>query len=163
MLITSEIQASHPHNWEDAPAGLQKARLETHVEKQLILEFLDTHWEELLTPLTSAYADDFIPDYMHEFAGLLWHRIVDCRRMYPDSDGKKGDSAGGHLSVSGEDYDSENKGLLGKAETFRRNQEQYGSDSPDSIINENGLFFVQKQTENASLDPAFKKLVDSVL
>ncbi|MEL3906724.1 MAG: hypothetical protein P1P65_06825 [Treponema sp.] len=132
------------------------------MEKKLILEFLDTHWDDFLLLLTGTHSDNFIPDNVREFTELLLRRLAGYRGMYSDT-AEPIPSDAAHLSAGAGVHDSDTKGLLGKAETFRRNQEHYGSDSPDSIINEDGLFFVQKQTENASLDPAFKKLVDSVL
>ena len=53
------------------------------------------------------------------------------------------------------------KGLLGKAQQFRKNIDD--EEEHASIIVKNGLFMVQPQQHDKTLDSSFQNLVDSVL
>ena len=118
------------------------------MKKEIIINFLNKHWDEfttLLSGITNAMPSrtlmEEIPDDLCEFTNLL-SKILAVRQMYTTD---------------------KQKGLLEKAQQFRKNDYSYNREEHESIIVKNGLFIVQPQQYNETLDSSFKTLVDSVL
>ena len=132
------------------------------MEKKVIIDFLNTHWDEFISLLSDMSSDITgrnchvrIPYQVYEFAGLL-SKIAG---IYQDlhSGTEKRDTETFDV------YHTNGGGLLKKAKYFRTHGLFKDMQQPRSIIVENGLFMVQPQQNRDKLNTAFKKLVDSVL
>ena len=118
------------------------------MKKKIIIDFLNDHWDEFAalisgttdTPI-GCICTEPIPDDIYEFARLL-SKMIDVHQM--------------------QDADKQ-KGLLEKAQQFRKTDFADNSEEHSAIIMKNGLFVVQPQQHSEILDTSFKNLVDSVL
>lgn len=127
------------------------------MEKRIIIDFLNDHWEEFAALLSEAadtaaariFAEHF-PDDFYEFAVLLSKILSTYRTQCPDT----------RLPPASH---TDTKGLLERAQQFRKNDSPNADGSHSSIIVKNGLFVIQPQEYTEALDTSFKKLVDSVL
>lgn len=116
------------------------------MKKKIIIDFLDKHWDEFTVllsesaeqPVSGMLAEHF-PDDLYEFADLLLKMISAYR------------------------YRTDTKGLLKKAQQFRKKASLNADEGHSPIIVKNGLFIVQPQQHSETLDTSFKNLVDSVL
>ena len=118
------------------------------MKKEIIINFLNKHWDEfttLLSGITNAMPSrtlmEEIPDDLCEFTNLL-SKILAVRQMYTTD---------------------KQKGLLEKAQQFRNTDPLPVDESHSSIVVQDGLFIVQPRQYSENLDTSFKKLVDSVL
>ena len=116
------------------------------MEKKVIIDFLDEHWEEFITLLTDMEANrpkntlskGIFPQQVSEFADMLSKILADHQKL------------------------NSGKGLLKKAQTLRKKLCE--NELPSfPIAVKNGLFVVQPQKHHEALNTAFKNLVDSVL
>ncbi|UTC51191.1 hypothetical protein [Treponema sp. OMZ 855] len=118
------------------------------MEKEIIIHFLNEHWDEFADLLSeTANADagrtlmEKFPDDFFEFANLLSKMMTVQQRQAIDKQ----------------------TGLLEKAQQFRKNDSLNDEEEHTAIIVKNGLFMVQPQRYNEALNSSFKTLVDSVL
>ena len=118
------------------------------MEKEIIIHFLNEHWDELAA-LLSDTADaaaartlmEKFPNDLCEFAILL-SKMVAVQQMHAVD---------------------KQQGLLEKAQQLRKNDSLHDEEEHASIIIKNGLCTVQPQQYNEALNSSFKTLVDSVL
>jgi len=118
------------------------------MEKEIIIHFLNEHWDEFVDLLSeTANADagrtlmEKFPDDFFEFTNLLSKMMAAQPMQALDKQ----------------------QGLLEKAQQFRKNDSLYDGEEHASIIVKNGLFTVRPQQYNEALNSSFKTLVDSVL
>ena len=135
-----------PSFYADIKREKQSAR--EKMEKEIIINFLNEYWDEFAAIVSdspiSAVDHTFMgcfPDDLYEFASLL-SKILAMRQMHTTD---------------------KQKGLLKRAQQFRKSNSLYNEGEYASIIVKNGLFTVQSQQYNETLDSSFKTLVDSVL
>ena len=145
------------------------------MEKKIIIDFLNEHWDEFEGLLSetagstvSSTLTERFPDDLCKFVNLLSKLISSYQIQAPD---EKSQSPvyGGHTFYSSlnntiifDSYHTE-KGLLEKAQQFRKNDSLHMEEEDSSIIVKNGLFMVRPQRHNEALNTSFKTLVDSVL
>lgn len=146
------------------------------MEKKAIIDFLNEHWDEFITLLsktTGSTADhrqvEQFPDDISEFIGML-SKLVSAYRMPPTykqaHEPVQERCTFDRLPLDADmtaSYHPDMKGLLGKAQQFRKGDPVSSIDDHSAIIVKNGLFTVQPQQHHNTLDTAFKNLVDSVL
>lgn len=146
------------------------------MEKKIIIDFVNGHWDEF-TALLSGTADttagrtliERFPHDFCEFAVLLSKLISAYRTQTIDKELQlpvQEDSVLSSSLNSAAILDSchtNKKGLLEKAQQFRKNNSLHKGKEHSSIIVKNGLFTVRLQQHNATLNNSFKTLVDSVL
>lgn len=118
------------------------------MDKKIIINFLNEHWDDfaaLLSRSADAAASrtlmEKFPNDLCEFASLL-SKMMTIQQMQAVN---------------------KQKGLLEKAQQFRKNDSLNDSEKHASIIVKNGLFTVRPQQYNEALNSSFKTLVDSVL
>lgn len=117
------------------------------MEKKIIIDFLNKHWDEFTALLSGSTAvttlricTGSIPDDIYEFASLL-SKMITIRQMHATD---------------------KQKGLLEKAQQFLKT-DSVNTHESNAIIMQNGLFVVQPPQHSEILDMSFKNLVDSVL
>ena len=118
------------------------------MDKKIIINFLNEHWDDFVALLSGA-ADatagrtlmEKFPNDLCEFANLLSKMMTVQQRQAIDKQ----------------------TGLLEKAQQFRKNDSLNDEEEHAAIIVKNGLFMVQPQRYNEALNSSFKTLVDSVL
>ena len=118
------------------------------MDKKVIINFLNEHWDEFAALLSEA-ADtaasrtlmEQFPNDLCEFASLL-SKMITVQQMHAVN---------------------KRQGLLEKARQFRKNAFLNNREAHTSIIVKNGLFTVRPQQYNEALNSPFKTLVDSVL
>lgn len=145
------------------------------MEKEVIIRFLDDHWDAFIELLSKTVEQESgllqseqFPNQVYEFTGMLAQVLAAYQ---------KDETSRGTLERQAETipaqwvteaqalaaYDADTKGLLEKAQIFRRCEVSHDDMTPHSIVIKNGLFIVQPQQNKRKLNSAFKKLVDSVL
>lgn len=118
------------------------------MEKKIIIDFLNEHWDEFAALLSEtedvtagAMLTEQFPADIYEFAKLL-SKITAMHQMQ---------------------VVDKQKGLLERAQQFRKTDSVSDSEGHSSIVMRNGLFVVRPQQHSEILDSSFKNLVDSVL
>lgn len=145
------------------------------MEKEVIIHFLDEHWDEFINLLSKTVEEEAgllqseqFPNQVYEFTGML-SKVLAAYRKDEDkriNSERQADSIPAQWVTEAQvlaAYDADTKGLLEKAQTFRRCGVSNDDMTPHSIVIKNGLFIVQPQQNKRKLNSAFKKLVDSVL
>ncbi len=146
------------------------------MEKDLTITFLNEHWDEFIELLSDMNTHDGnmplmeqFPDHMREFAAVLYTLISSYQGRHKHTQSEQNIvmdtsvSANWVPDASFECCDADNRGLLEKAQNFRRCGHRHDEHAARSIIIKNGLFIVQPQQNKNKLNTAFKNLVDSVL
>lgn len=126
----------------------EKQSTREKMNKKIIINFLNEHWDEF-TVLLSGAADaaagrtlmEKFPNDLCEFANLL-SKMMTMQHMRAID---------------------KQTGLLEKAQQFRNNDSLNDGEEHAAIIVKNGLFTVRPQQYNETLNSSFKTLVDSVL
>jgi len=118
------------------------------MEKEIIINFFNEHWDEFASllsettdPAVGRTLVERFPDDIYEFANVL-SKMITVRQMHAAD---------------------KQKGLLKRAQQFRKTDSVKGRESEPAIIMKNGLFVVQPRQHSEILDMSFKNLVDSVL
>lgn len=147
------------------------------MEKDLIITFLNEHWDEFIGLLADMDKHDYnmplmerVPDHLYEFAALLHTVVASYQNQQKNTQLRQEIAPEAAVSAnwvpddSFECCDADNRGLLEKAQNFRRGGNlRHDEHTARSIIIKNGLFIVQQQQNRNQLNTAFKNLVDSVL
>ena len=118
------------------------------MEKKTIINFLNKHWDDFATLLSEKaevtalhICAEYIPDDIYEFTNVL-SKMISVRQMHTAD---------------------KRRGLLKKAQQFRKTESMNDCKSNPAIIMKNGLFVVRPRQHSEILDMSFKNLVDSVL
>lgn len=118
------------------------------MEKKTVIDFLNKHWDDFATLLSGTaevtalhICAEYIPDDIYEFANVL-SKMISVRQMHAAD---------------------KRRGLLKRAQQFRKTESMNSRKSDPAIIMKNGLFVVQPRQHSEILDTSFKDLVDSVL
>ncbi|MGP1454746.1 MAG: hypothetical protein ACTTJ7_03170 [Treponema sp.] len=133
-------------------------------DKQLIITLLTEHWEEFLDILNGTYQTqtiDTFPPVFYEFAHLLL-RSLQRTQTGPHATPQEGNYQSGTQQDMFTDFSLHTTGLLQKAYHL---QERTKEDSTphNTIINDNGIFVIQRDSSYTTFDQSFQNLVDSVL
>ena len=145
------------------------------MEKKVIIDFLNEHWDELEGVLSETVDSsvgltltEHFPDDLCKFVNLL-SKLISTYRIQAADEKSQSPVYGDHTFYSSlnsaiifDSYHTE-KGLLEKARQFRKDASLHTEEEDSSIIIKNGLFTVQPQQYNEALNTSFKTLVDSVL
>lgn len=145
------------------------------MEKETIIAFLNDHWDEFVSILADTNRHDGkeirmeqFPDHIREFTAALSTLVASYQTQCENTQTEQevhqdAMSADWVPDAAFECCDADNRGLLEKAQNFRRYGLPHDAHTARSIIIQNGLFVVQPQQNRNKLNTAFKNLVDSVL
>lgn len=133
-------------------------------DKQLIITLLTEHWDEFLDILNGTYQaqtiDTFTPAF-YEFTRLLLRSLQKVQAV-PPAAAQEGSYPFGTHQTTPTDVPVHTAGLLQKA-CHLHERSKADSTPHNTIINDNGIFIIQRETAYKTLDQSFQKLVDSVL
>ena len=147
-----------------------------NIEKKIIIDFLNEYWDELAALISGTPDADTcrtlterFPDDLCEFVGLL-SKLISVYQIQGSGEQSESTVRGDLISYRSlndtallDSHHTDMKGLLEKAEQFRKHGSAHHEEDCSSIIVKNGLFTVRPQQYNEALNSPFKTLVDSVL
>jgi len=133
-------------------------------DKQLIITLLTEHWEEFLDILNGTYQAqtiDTFPPAFYEFTRLLLRSLQKTQAATRTAAQEGGHPLGTHQAMP-TDSALHTTGLLQKA-CHLHERAKTDSTSHNTIINDNGIFVIQRDITYTTFDQSFQNLVDSVL